>query len=171
MQVKVGLKKIDTWGKEAMSAVLGLVQGPDPGMLDEIMESVVSDELWPKRRQEPVSLLQNLHNQGAEIYLISAAYQPAVDKFAGKIAPDHTHGIGTPVEITPQGLRFAGPLNSRARKMSNLMDGIGSRNLDLALGDTFADIPMLEIAQNAIAVHPDRKLRTMALERGWKIIE
>ena len=38
LQVKAGLKKIDTWGKEAMSAVLELVQEPDPVMLDEMMD-------------------------------------------------------------------------------------------------------------------------------------
>lgn len=154
-----------------MSAVLSLVQRPDPDMLDEIMDSVVSDELWPKRRREPVSLLEDLHRQGSEIYLISAAYQPAVDIFAKLIAPNRTYGIGTPVEITPNGLRLAGPLNSRDKKMSNLLGAIGPRNLDLALGDTFADIPLLERSQDAIAVHPDRKLRKTALKRGWKIIE
>ncbi len=154
-----------------MSAVLSLVQRPNPRMLDEIMDSVVADELWPKRRMEPVALLRDLHLQGAEIFLISAAYQPAVEKFARMIAPERSYGIGTPVEITPQGLRLAGPLNSRDRKMSNLLAAIGPRNLDLALGDTFADIPLLERSQDAIAVHPDRKLRKKALERGWKIID
>ena len=73
---------------------------------------MVTDELWPKRRIEPVALLKDLHLQGAEIFLISAAYQPAVEKFARMIAPERTYGIGTPVEITSEGLHLAGPLNS-----------------------------------------------------------
>ena len=171
LQVKVGLKKIDTWGKEAMSAVLNLVQNPDLNMLDEIMEFVVENELWPKRRIEPISLLRELHNKGSEVIIISAAYQPAVEKFARKIAQVKTSAIGTPVEITVEGLQLAGPFNSRDRKMHNLLSAIGSRKLDLALGDTFADIPMLEKAENAIAVHPDRKLKNKARERGWQIMD
>ena len=171
LQVKVGLKKIDTWGKEAMSTVLSLVQNPDLNMLDEIMDSVVENELWPKRRIEPVSLLRELHNTGSELIIISAAYQSAVEKFARKIAPERIFAIGTPVKITAEKLRLAGPFNSRDRKMSNLLAAIGSRKLDLALGDTFADIPLLEHAESAIAVHPDRKLKSKARDLGWQIID
>lgn len=154
-----------------MSAVLRLVQHPNPRVLDEMMDSVVADELWPKRRIKPVALLRDLHLQGAEIFLISAAYQPAVEKFARMIAPERIYGIGTPVEITPEGLQLAGPLNSRDRKMANLMKAIGAKKLSLALGDTFADIPLLKEAEDAIAVHPDRKLKRMAVEQGWEVID
>jgi phosphoserine phosphatase len=171
LQVKAGLKEIDTWGEEAMSQVLSLVQNPDIAILDEIMDFVVIDELWPKRRDIPVSMLREYHDSGADLYIISAAYQPAVEKFARKIAPQRTYGIGTSVEITPQGMRLSGPLNSREKKMANLMAAIGSRELAIALGDTFADIPLLEKASSPIAVHPDRKLRIKAKEQGWRIIE
>ena len=117
LQVKAGLKKIDTWGEQAMSGVLSLVQDPDPSMLDEIMDFVVENEQWPKRREIPISMLKDFLDSGADLYVISAAYQPAVEKFARKIAPNRTFGIGTAVEITTLGLRLAGPLNSRAKKM------------------------------------------------------
>lgn len=169
-QVKIGLKKIDTWGEEAMRAVLGLIQDPDPTMFEDIMDFVVEDELWPKRREVPISMLRELHRKGAELFILSAAFQPAVEKFACKIAPDRTFGIGTPVEITPEGLRFAGPLNSRGTKISNLLNAIGSRKIDIAIGDTFADIPLLERAERAIAVHPDSKLKAKAQTEGWQII-
>lgn len=171
LQVKVGLKKIDTWGKEAMSAVLSMVQSPDAFVVKAMMDAVVEEELWPKRRELPISLLREWHAGGAEIYIISAAYQPAVENFARKIAPERIYAIGTPVEITPLGLNLAGPFNSREIKMSNLLAAIGSRELAIALGDTFADIPMLEKAQRAIAVHPDRRLKNQAKEQGWQIIE
>jgi phosphoserine phosphatase len=171
LQVKVGLKKIDTWGKEAMNAVLSFIQDPDPIILEAVMDSVVEDELWPKRRERPISLLRELHQQGAKIYIISAAYQPAVENFANRIAPERTFAIGTLVETTPQGFKLAEPLNTREKKMSNLLAAIGSRRLAIALGDTFADIPLLERAERAIAVHPDSKLRIKARKHGWQIIE
>lgn len=171
LQVKVGLKKIDTWGNEAMSEVLSLVQNPDPKLLDELMDFVVEDELWPKRKSEPIALLREALNKGADLYVISAAYQPAVDKFSQKIAHEHAYGIGTAVIITAEGLRLAGPFISRERKLTSLLEVIGSRPINTALGDTFADIPLLENAQNAIVVNPDRKLQIKARELGWPIID
>lgn len=170
LQVKAGLKKIDTWGEQAMRAVLELVQRPDQGLLDALMDFVVEEELWPRRRELPVTFLRELVDQGAELYVLSAAFQPAVEIFARKIAPNRTYGIGTPVQITPAGLRLAGPLNSREVKMSNLLAAAGSRGLTIALGDTFADIPLLEKAERAIAVYPDRKLEKKARGSGWQIM-
>ncbi len=168
--VKAGLIKIDTWGEEAMRSVLGLIQNPDPTLLDNVMDYVVEDELWPKRRESPISMLRDFHKEGAEIWIISAAFQPAVQKFAQKVSPQRIYAIGTPVEITPDGLKFAGPLNSRERKMKNLLAAIGPRKLTVALGDTFADIPLMDEAERAIAVYPDRQLRKKARAEGWQII-
>lgn len=171
LQVKVGLKEIDTWGEEAMREVLGLVRSPSPQMLDSIMDFVVESELWPKRRREPISLLQTYHQDGAALYIISAAYGPAVDRFARKISPERAVGIGTGIDFLDGGLNLSKDLNSRDRKISNLMAAIGSQPIDIALGDTFADIPLLDQAKKAIAVHPDRRLRSVARARGWQIID
>lgn len=171
LQTKVGLKKIDVWGKEAMSAVLALIQNPGPELLVTLMDYVVENELWPKRRQAPISLLQEFLDKGADLYLISAAYQPAVERFSRKIAPARTYGIGTGISITTSGVKLLEPFVSRERKLSRLLEEIGPRPIDTALGDTFADIPLLEKAQDAIAVHPDRKLRRASLRRGWRILD
>ncbi len=40
-----------------------------------------------------------------------------------------------------------------------------------AYSDHYSDIPMLENLGNAIAVHPDRRLKKHALLMGWKIID
>ncbi|MCA9920525.1 MAG: hypothetical protein KC445_21370, partial [Anaerolineales bacterium] len=39
-----------------------------------------------------------------------------------------------------------------------------------AYGDTMRDIPMLEMAETAVAVHPDAILRETAVQRGWRIL-
>lgn len=168
--VKAGLLEIDTWAEQAMHNVLSYVRDPDPLLLDDLMEYVVAEELWPKRKAAPIALLKDFHQQEAQIWILSAAYQPAVEKFAQKIALQRMFAIGTPLEITPEGVDFAGPLNTRKRKMNNLFAEIGSQKLTIALGDTFADIPLLESAQTAIAVYPDRQLRRKARANDWRII-
>jgi len=171
MQVKLGLKKIDTWGDINMRRALKLISKPNQDILDLVMDSVVEDELWLKKRAKAVKLLTNYHQNGAMIIIISAAYEPVVQKFAAKIGSEKTHGIGTPVSLTDTGLVLAKTLNSRKVKLERLRNLIGEKQIDVALGDTFADIPLLEEAAKAIAVFPDKILRRSAKERNWMIIE
>jgi len=171
VQVKLGMQKIDTWGDINMRRVLKLIPDPDQETLDKVMESVVNDELWLKKRDKAVDLLRDFQQQGAEIIIISAAFEPAVQKFARRIGLESTHGIGTPVTLTDSGLELAKTLTSREVKLQRLRKLIGDQPIDVALGDTFADIPLLEEAAEAIAVFPDKVLRETAIDRGWKIIE
>lgn len=171
IQVKLGLKKIDTWGDVNMRRVLNLISEPNQEILDNIMDSVVEDELWLKKRDRAVNLLKEYHQKGANIIIISAAYEPAVQKFAAKIGQENAHGIGTPVTLTDSGLVLAKTLTSRVVKLERLRALIGSKQIDVALGDTFADIPLLEEAVKAIAVFPDKVLRQTASNRDWMIID
>jgi HAD superfamily hydrolase (TIGR01490 family) len=40
-----------------------------------------------------------------------------------------------------------------------------------AYSDSFSDVPLLEAVGNPRAVHPDRRLRAVAVERGWPILD
>jgi phosphoserine phosphatase len=171
LQVKAGLKEIDVWADRAMRKVLDLVQSPDEEMINSIMSYVVESELWPKRRERPVSLLSKYHNQGAEIIIVSAAFEPAVQEFAKKIGDERITAIGTQVFLTEKGISLAETLTTREKKLEKVMNIIGSNTLEIALGDTFADIPLLEQAHQPIAVFPDRILRQTAEIRDWQILE
>ena len=171
IQVKLGWKKIDTWGDINMRRVLKLIREPNQEVLNEVMDSVVNDELWLKKRAESVELLKDYHQRGAKIIIISAAYEPAVQKFAARIQEKNTYGIGTMVVLTDSGIELAKTLTSREVKLEKLRAMIGDQQIDVALGDTFADIPLLEEAAEPVAVYPDKNLRQTALRRGWKIID
>ncbi len=171
LQVKVGFKEIDVWADSTMRKVLDLIQSPDEELVNSIMSYVVESELWPKRRERPVSLLKEYHNQGAEIILVSAAYEPAVQKFAKKIGDKRITAIGTQVYLTQGRISLAETLTTREKKLEKVKNIIGSNTLEIALGDTFADIPLLEQARQPIAVFPDRELRKTAVKRGWQILE
>lgn len=171
LQVRAGLKEIDVWADKTMRKVLDLIQSPDEELVNSIMSYVVESELWPKRRERPVSLLKEYHNQGAEIILVSAAYEPAVLEFAKKIGDERITAIGTQVYLTQGRISLAETLTTREKKLEKVKNIIGSNTLEIALGDTFADIPLLEQARQPIAVFPDRELRKTAKNRGWQILE
>lgn len=42
-------------------------------------------------------------------------------------------------------------------------------HVDVAYGDTFLDIPLLEHADLPVAAYPDEKWKAIALEHGWEI--
>lgn len=171
LQVRAGLKELDVWADKTMRKVLDLIQSPDEELVNSIMSYVVESELWPKRRERPVSLLKEYHNQGAEIILVSAAYEPAVLEFAKKIGDERITAIGTQVYLTQGRISLAETLTTREKKLEKVKNIIGSNTLEIALGDTFADIPLLEQARQPIAVFPDRELRKTAKNRGWQILE
>jgi len=171
LQVRAGLKEIDVWSDRTMRKVLDLIQSPDEELVNSIMSYVVESELWPKRRERPVSLLKEYHNQGAEIILVSAAYEPAVLEFAKKIGDERVTAIGTQVYLTQGRISLAETLTTREKKLEKVKNIIGSNTLEIALGDTFADIPLLEQARQPIAVFPDQELRKTAKNRGWQILE
>jgi phosphoserine phosphatase len=171
LQVRAGLKEIDVWADKTMRKVLDLIQSPDEELVNSIMSYVVESELWPKRRERPVTLLKEYHNQGAEIILVSAAYEPAVLEFAKKIGDERITAIGTQVYLTQGRISLAETLTTREKKLEKVKNIIGSNTLEIALGDTFADIPLLEQARQPIAVFPDQELRKTAKNRGWQILE
>lgn len=171
LQVRAGLKEIDVWADKTMRKVLDLIHSPDEELVNSIMSYIVESELWPKRRERPVSLLKEYHNLGAEIILVSAAYEPAVLEFAKKIGDERITAIGTQVYLTQGRISLAETLTTREKKLEKVKNIIGSNTLEIALGDTFADIPLLEQARQPIAVFPDRELRKTAKNRGWQILE
>ena len=171
LRVKFGWIAVDIWADKVLREVLSLIQFPDQNILDSIMKYVVESELWPKRRKDVIALLQDYHTKGAEIIIISAAYEPAVKIFAQLIGKDRVTGIGTPVRLTENGLTLAEKLTVRELKLKRIYESIGSRHLDIALGDTSGDIPMLEKSREPIAVYPDKNLRSVAESRSWKILE
>ncbi len=171
LQVKFGFKDLHVWADKNLRGVLNLISSPTPEKLTGIMRFIVEDELWPKRRPDVIDLLKDFHQQGAEIILVSAAFEPAVALFGEKIVPSDISGIGTPIFLEDDKLSLADELTVREKKMDLLRSRLGSRNLDYALGDTIADLPMLEASRNPIAVAPDHQLRAQAMERGWRILE
>ena len=77
--------------------------------------------------------------------------------------------MGTAVEFVDG--RFTGEiigqLNVGQAKVARLQQ---AGRLVAAYGDTLRDIPMLELAETAVAVHPDAILQETAVQRGWRIL-
>ena len=40
----------------------------------------------------------------------------------------------------------------------------------IAMTDSMLDMPLLEEADEVVAVYPDRRLKSVAAQRGWRIV-
>lgn len=67
------------------------------------------------------------------------------------------------------------PLIAEEQKVRAMADVCRDHHADLraarAYSDSFSDLPMLEAAGEPVAVNPDRRLRELALRRGWPALD
>ncbi len=66
------------------------------------------------------------------------------------------------------------PLIAEHAKVSAMTDVLAASRLDRsrakAYSDSFSDVPMLEAVGRPTAVNPDRRLKRVAVERGWPVL-
>lgn len=165
--VIAGLLDEQRWGQRLMKSSLKLVRDATPATLKEIGAWSVEKELWPGKREDVLERIRRHKDEGADVYLVSSAFEPTVADFASRI---NVSAIGSPIEIANGRLRFTDGLNISQGKVERLQSSLGVDHFDFAYGDTWSDIPMLEHSDHPVAVYPDKPLRAMAHERGWEII-
>lgn len=154
------------WAVEMVS----LFKGFSTDELHRMFAYVVENELWAKRRPLVVEELIRHQAAGHRVVIVSGAYQPMLELFAARL---NAEAFGTPLEMVDGHAagRIVEPLNIGAHKVNRLKDVLHGASLDMAYGDTLDDLPMLMLSQTPVAVYPDKRLRTVALEKGWRILE
>lgn len=166
--MKMGLlnrqKTMTAW----LKAEIRLMRGLPASAVNAMAEWVVFNEMWPKCRQDMLLELEKKRLSGAQIVVVSGAYQPIVEAFARKI---EAQAIGT--QLVYENSRLSGielPVNSYQHKAEKVRAVFPDSRIVAAYGDTLSDLPMLEMSKQPVAVYPDKKLLRVAVERGWRII-
>lgn len=163
---KNGLIDWQSWGQKLMIESLAYIKDADEEKVRHASEWVVEHNLWKKRREDAVSRLVKHREQGAQVYIASSVVEPFIEPFAKRIG---AQVIGTPTEIVDGQLRTTGELAANERKIEQVLNRLGVDRVDVAYGDTWMDIPLLEHADHPVAVYPDEKLKLAAIERSWEI--
>jgi HAD superfamily phosphoserine phosphatase-like hydrolase len=155
------------WGQKLMIDSLAYIKDADPEKLSHASEWVVEHDFWKKRREDVVARIIKHREQGAKVYIVSSVVEPFIEPFAKRIG---AQTIGTPVKIVNGRVQLSSELVANEKKVEQILSRIGVDRVDVAYGDTIKDVPLLEHAGHPVAVYPDAKLKTIALERGWEII-
>lgn len=147
-----------------------MLAGFNAEKISEVMDFIV-DELWQMRRPDVVAELQKHVADGRRVVVVSGTYQMAAERFAARFGAE---GIGTPLALDANGLatgKLIGKLNTGEQKVLSIRQKLGVDEVLAAYGDTEGDIPMLSIAQNAVAAYPNKLLAEVAQAKGWRMMK
>ena len=131
---------------------LGYIKDATPEKVNQVSEWLVEQELWKNRREDVVARLVKHHEEGAKTYIASSMMEPFLEPFARRIGAEV---IGTPTEIVNGQLRLVGDMVVNEKKIEQVLSRLAVDRVDVAYGDSFMDIPMLEHADHPVAVYPD----------------
>jgi phosphoserine phosphatase len=151
-----------------------LFRGFSEEEFDRMANWVVEDEMWPNRRLDILTEIEGERRDGAQVLVVSSAYQPIVDAFARRM---DAIPIGTSVRYEGGCLVGIGePINAyeyKARAVRARMEAIdpADKCVLTVYGDTPSDLPMMELSRSPVAVYPNAALKQIAGSRGWRVIE
>jgi HAD superfamily phosphoserine phosphatase-like hydrolase len=169
--VKLGLRNEIAFKMKWLLGLLRLYEGFTEAEFAEVAEWVISEEVWPNRREAVIEELLAHKKNGRSVIIVTGVFQPVLDNLAARL---EVEAIGTALRF--ENGRFTGetstPLNVGEQKVVTLQQRFGDEvMLYAAYGDTGQDIPMLSISERPIAVSPQPELRKVAEVNGWRILE
>jgi HAD superfamily hydrolase (TIGR01490 family) len=149
-----------------------LTSGWEVEKVKSVVTEVLEDVITPLIYGEALELIEEHRAGGRLICLVSSSPEEIVEPLAQMVGADRW--IASRPTVVDG--RYTGELDfyaygpGKPEAMTELAEELG---IDLAgsyaYSDSETDLPMLESVGNPVAVNPDKTLRAIAIERGWKI--
>jgi HAD superfamily phosphoserine phosphatase-like hydrolase len=151
--------------------LLQFFRGYNKEQFSEMTAWAVENEMWPQRRLPVLKELVEQQEQGHRVIVVTGLFEPYVASLIAKIPG--VEAIGTPMifeggKVTGE---IATPFNIGTRKVEALAPFMREGKILSAYGDTFPDRHMLAASTLPVAVSPDKSLRRMAEDEGWRILQ
>jgi HAD superfamily hydrolase (TIGR01490 family) len=149
------------------------------GLRRQTLESVAREsfERWLKSDIFPgaVALVRRLHAEGRRVMLATSSIDFIVAPLAEHLGVDRV--LATTLEFQ-DGVctgRLVGQPMFRGDKKDAVLAWLRENDMDPRscsfYSDSAYDLPLLEAVGHPVAVNPDRRLRRIARDRGWELIE
>ena len=153
---------------------LRILAGYTPEELQTLVAEAMEPILKPLVYAEPLRLVEQHHERGEPVYIVSATLQEIVDAIAMDLGFDGA--LGTVVEVKDGKYTGRAVRSLHAEAKAECVRALAERE-DFKLrectaySDSHTDLPFLEAVGHPIAVNPDRALRRIADEREWPVLE
>ena len=138
----------------------------------------MDEVIRPAIRPEAIELVRR-HQQAGDVVVITSATNEFVTRpIAQAFGVDEL--IATELARGPDGWltgEVAGQPNMREGKVARLAAWLAARGWDWSdveatfYSDSMNDLPLLEKVQHPVATNPDERLRALAQERGWPVLD
>ena len=142
----------------------------------EVFRWIADNYIFESLRSDIVQILNRHKQSGHIVVIISATFSGLLEVVGQRL--DIPYVIGTKLEVING--KYTGkvvkPLCFGGNKAKFFKDFINQNGLEIdssssfAYADTIFDLPLLKLAGNPVAVHPDKDLRQLAEHNGWQIL-
>jgi HAD superfamily hydrolase (TIGR01490 family) len=158
--------------ERAKDGLLALTRGWDREAVEEVVREALEEVVDPYIYQEALDLMALHRALGRRVYIVSSSPEEVVRPLADRLGADGV--VATRAESIDG--RYTGELEfycygeRKAEEIRRLAEDEGLElERSFAYSDSITDRPMLEAVGNPVAVNPDRELRRLAGQRGWKV--
>ena len=156
--------------KPAAEGGLLVLCGFSPQEMQALVVDSMERVLKPLVYAESLDLVELHRSRGEPVYIVSATLQEIVQVIADDLGFDGALGTIVEVEDGKYTGRATRPLHAenKARCIRELGHDLDAST---AYSDSHTDLPFLEAVGHPVVVNPDRKLRRIAAQRGWPVLE
>jgi HAD superfamily hydrolase (TIGR01490 family) len=149
---------------------LVVLRGFSPAEMQALVVESMEQVLKPLVYAESLDLVDLHRGRGEPVYIVSATLQEIVQVIADDLGFDGALGTVCEVEDGKYTGKSIRPLHAenKARCIRELDYDLAAST---AYSDSHTDLPFLEAVGHPVAVNPDRRLRRVATQRGWPVLQ
>ncbi len=160
--------------KEAILRNKVYLYGLDVNEVKSLLPEFFKNYLQPRLSLQSLKCMRELRDKGYEIILISGTLSFILNYLVEHL--DAHGGVGSEMEIRDGKFtgRILGIHPFYRGKVQALQEYLNGRKVDynhsFGFADSWADVPLLSLFGNSVAMNPDRRLKKEAGKRGWKVM-
>jgi HAD superfamily hydrolase (TIGR01490 family) len=167
----------EVFERERIARLAWLLKGWDEGEVMAAFHWVAHEYLLPTRRAAVLRRLAEHQLQEHRVLIVSGMFTACLEVIGRQLGVIDLIGTELEMEHGRCSGKIIPPVIKGAEKIARTRQYLESRGIEVdwqasyAYGDSFSDRDMLSLAGNPAAVYPDEKLRRLAQQRGWEILE
>ena len=144
----------------------------------EAHERFMREVITPAIRPQALELLRTHQQAGDQIIIVTATNEFVTRPIAAALGVQEL--IAVELERDAQGWftgEIRGTPSMRSGKVQRMQQWLDARGLQWSgvetffYSDSWNDVPLLERVDHPVATNPDTRLRALAQERGWRILD